>query len=168
MQRDVVSSSFIMANYYQRSVASTHLLLVAVCVLIVGCTASRLSDDNNPRLARLDEKVVKGLGIVLYAPQPVTWGPQRIVVALTAGSRIEMSNVSAVQMTYQSPAGSLQSTVSMLPVGDYMDAFGAVIPFTESGVWQVSIQVYRVGSVPAMSMFEIVCCGEPASGPIAG
>jgi hypothetical protein len=55
----------------------------------------------------------------------------------------------------------------MLPVGDYMDAFGAVIPFTKSGVWQVSIQVYRVGSVPAMSTFTIACCGELASGQIA-
>ncbi len=162
LPHDACQQLLIMANYYQRSAVSTPLVLVAVCVLIVGCAASRLSDDDNSRLARVDERVVKGLGMALYAPEPLRFGPQRVVVALTAGSRIEMSNVSAVWVTYQSPSSAVQQTVSMLPVADYMDAFGAVIPFTETGLWNISIHVYRVGSVPATSNFSLMCCAKSA------
>lgn len=162
MPHDGCQQLLIMANSYQRWEASTPRVLAAVCVLIAGCTAGGLSDDHNPRLARLDERVVKGLGMVLYAPEPLRFGPQRVVVALTAGSRIEMSNLSAVWVTYRSPSGGVEQTVSMLPVADYMDAFGAVIPFTETGLWNVSIQVYRVGSMPATSNFSLLCCAESA------
>lgn len=138
----------------------TRLVALAASALIIGCTTGHLSEERFGRLTRLDESVAKGIGIMLYGPQPLTFGPQRIVVTLSVGSRVAMANVSAVWLIYRPPDSALQHTVRMAPVGDYIDAFGAVVPFTEAGLWHVSIHVYRVCSVPAMSTFGVLCCED--------
>ena len=151
-----------MANCPKGLRSLTQLVALAASALI-GCTTGHLSEERYGRLTRLDERVVKGIGIVLYGPQPLTFGPQRIVVTLSVGSRVAMSNVSAIWLMYRPPGSAVQHTVRMFPVGDYIDAFGAVVPFTETGLWDVSIQVYRVCSVPAKSTFGILCCDDAIS-----
>ena len=141
----------------------TCLTVLATSGLIIGCTVGNLYEERERRLMRLDERVVNGIGMMLYTPQPIALGPQPIVVSLTVGSRNEMANLSAVWLTYQLPHSGLRSTVRMVSVNDYIDAFGARVPFTEPGLWQLTVQVYRVGGVPAISTFTIVCCGESVS-----
>jgi hypothetical protein len=152
-----------MVNYHEGLRSVPRLVALAASALIIGCPTLHLSEERDRPLTRLDERVVKGIGLRLYAPQPVTFGPQRIVVALAVGSRIEMSKVSAVWMTYQSPSSSVEHTERMFPVVDYLDAFGAVVPFTEAGLWHVSIHVYGASPGPAMSTFGILCCGGAIS-----
>jgi hypothetical protein len=141
----------------------TRLAALAVSALIIGCTTGHLSEKRDRPLTRTGENVAKGVGMVLYTPRLMTIGPQRIVVALSVGSPVKMANVSAVWLTYRPPSGAVQQTVRMLPVGDYLDAFGAVMPLTETGLYHVGIHVYRVGGVPATSTFRILCCDEADS-----
>ena len=122
-----------MVNYPKGLRSLTQLAALAASALIIGCTTGHLSEERYGRLTRLDERVVKGIGMVLYGPQPLTFGPQRIVVTLSVGSRVAMSNVSAIWLMYRPPGSAVQHTVRMFPVGDYIDAFGAVVPFTETG-----------------------------------
>ena len=148
-------------------VTSTVAILATVAA-IQACTTTHLCEDSTNRLAVLDERVVKGMGMTLLGPQPIAFGPQRILVDLSIGSRLEMANLSAVWLTYSPPGSTEQRTVPMLPAGDYMDAFCAVVPFNETGLWDVNIKVYRVGGVPATSTFRLLCCEEGTSERMTG
>lgn len=152
---------------WMQSRATQTLALMAICAAMNGCIKPRLCEESAGPLVRLDERVVKGIGMTLFAAQPLALGRQRIVVDLAIGSRLEMSNLSALWLTYSPPGSSDQHTVRMLPAGDYRDAFCAVVPFTEAGLWDVNIKVYRVGSVPAASTFNILCCDDGHSGQVA-
>jgi hypothetical protein len=129
-------------------------------VLPIGCPTDPLFDRAD-HLVRQNEQLVRGIGIFFLTPQPMTLGEQPIVVILAVGSRKEMSQVSAVWLTYQSPVSSMLQTVRMSPNVPYLDGFGALVPFTETGLWRLSIQIFRVGWAPATATFTVVCCAGP-------
>jgi hypothetical protein len=85
------------------------------------------------------------------------------VVTLSLGSRKEMANVSSVRLTYELPQKGTRHTVPMVPIVNYLDGFGAKVPFTETGAWRLDIQVVRTGGVPAVATVRVSCCGDRQS-----
>lgn len=146
-------------NRQVRSRAAMRPVALMLSLFPVACPTDRLFERAD-QLVRQDERVVKGIGIFFLAPQPVLLGEQPIVVTLAVGSRKEMANVSAVWLTYQSPGSGIPHTVRMSPNVPYLDGFGAMVPFTDPGLWPLTVQIFRVGWAPAKATFIVACCAD--------
>jgi hypothetical protein len=136
---------------------------LAMSLFFIACTAHDALEPPHQRLVKHGAQLVKGVGIFLHRPDPMTCGPQPIVVTLALGTRNEAANLSAVWLTYESPRGLTRHTTKMRPLVGYVDGFGATVPFTAPGIWSLTVDIVRVGGIPATAVFTIDCCREDPS-----